>query len=267
MTGSQPRLTASVSVGGREFAVRNIGAGPATVILVAGYGQSMSQAWSSVHQRLGESVRTCAYDRLGVGDSDPPSGTRTFVELAEELDGVITALGVARPIVLVAHSMGAPVAMTWAAQRPADVSAVVLLDGSGPAFHEAIGVAVANALGDGSEDPDVMAVKAFLDDFEDPQTNIERVDVVASYAALDPFPRIGTVPLVVMHGTVTEFPSVMEPERLHAVWLAGQRAWASMSERGRIVEVEGAGHQIALERPDVVVQTVLSLIQSADAAV
>lgn len=258
-------MTTSVSVGNREFAVRSIGSGPANVILVAGYGQSMSQAWSSVHQRLGESVRTCAYDRLGVGDSDPPSGTRTFVDLAEDLEGVITALGMARPLVLVAHSMGAPVAMTWAAQRPADVSAVVLLDGSGLAFHEAIGLAVAKALREGSEDPDVWAVKAFLDDFEDPQTNIEHVDVVPSYAALDPLPHLGTVPVMVMHGTVTDFPSVMEPKRLHAVWLAGQRAWASMSQQGRIIEVPGAGHQIALERPDLVVQTVLSLIQPADA--
>ena len=155
--------------------------------------------------------------------------------------------------------------MTWAAQRPDDVRAVVLLDGSGLAFHEAISEAASRAINEGSDDPDVAAVRTFLDDFEDPRTNAERVDLLASYAAMDPLPHLGAVPVTAMHGTVTDFPAVMDPERLHAIWLAGQQAWAGTSEQGRVVEVPGAGHQIALERPDLVVQTILSLIPSAGA--
>lgn len=247
------------------FAVRSVGSGSTTVMLVAGYGQSMSQAWSAVHERLGEAARVCAYDRLGVGDSEAPTGKRTFADLADELEAVITAVDLARPLVLVAHSMGAPVAMTWAAQHPGDVSAIVLLDGSGLAFHEAISGAAAKALSEGSDDPDVMAVKTFLDDFEHPQTNIERIDLLPAYAALEPLPHVGPVPVVVMHGTVTDFPPAMEPEQLHEVWLAGQRAWAATSDQGRIIEASGAGHQIALERPDLVVQTVLSLLPTVEA--
>jgi pimeloyl-ACP methyl ester carboxylesterase len=74
---------------------------------------------------------TVAYDQRGHGQSAwvGPGGFYHFVEYLADLDGVIGSLGVAGPVRLVGHSMGAAVALYYAAVRPERVAHVTLLDG------------------------------------------------------------------------------------------------------------------------------------------
>ena len=104
-------------VDGRHFKAQCAGQGP-SVLLVSGYGATMGD-WGDLPTRLGATARTCMYDRLGVERSDSPPPVQTFEDIAADLDGVISALRLPRPVVLVASDLGGPIAVTWAAQPPA----------------------------------------------------------------------------------------------------------------------------------------------------
>jgi len=85
-------------------------------------------------------AQTFSYDARGHGDSDwvGAGGFYHFSEYIADLDAALDALGlalpaadgtVAAPVRLVGHSMGASVALLYAAVRPARVAHLSLLDG------------------------------------------------------------------------------------------------------------------------------------------
>ena len=123
-------------VDGQHFKAQCAGRGP-SVLLVMGYGGTMED-WGDLPTRLGATARTCMYDRLGTGRSDSPPAVQTFEDIADDLDGVVTALRLPRPVVLVAHTMGGPVAVTWAAHHQPDARALVLLDPVPPGWQAAL---------------------------------------------------------------------------------------------------------------------------------
>ena len=51
-----------------------------------------------------------------------------------DLDGLITSLGPTRPVIVVAHAMGGPIAATWAGKHGADARALLLLDPLPPGY-------------------------------------------------------------------------------------------------------------------------------------
>jgi pimeloyl-ACP methyl ester carboxylesterase len=72
-----------------------------------------------------------AYDLRGRGDSDKPEQGYSTPIHASDLALLIEALGLERPI-LVGHSLGALVALYFAAQHPASLSKLVLIDAGTP---------------------------------------------------------------------------------------------------------------------------------------
>ena len=123
-------------VDGHHFKAQCAGQGP-SVLLVIGYGGTMEN-WGDLPTRLGATARVCMYDRLGVGLSDSPPALQSFEDIADDLDGVISALRLPRPVVVVGHSLGGPIAVTWAAHHEADTRALVLLDPAPPGYRAAV---------------------------------------------------------------------------------------------------------------------------------
>lgn len=106
--------------------VRLAGEGPVTVLLDAGWGQ-WSPAWSLVQPKLAGRFTTCAIDRMGLGLSDQPQGSRSSFPVIDELEAAIEALGLSGPFLYVGHSFGAVHARVLAFRRPA-VLGLVLVD-------------------------------------------------------------------------------------------------------------------------------------------
>jgi pimeloyl-ACP methyl ester carboxylesterase len=71
-------------------------------------------------------------DMRGYGDSDKPPGTEGYDAraLAEEMRGVVRALafGRGKPLTVVAHDMGAPPALIWAADHAAEVASLLYIE-------------------------------------------------------------------------------------------------------------------------------------------
>jgi pimeloyl-ACP methyl ester carboxylesterase len=114
---------------GRSLLLRCSGSGPATVLFDAG-GSDWSLVWTGVQQQLARSVEACAYDRAGLGQSDPAPGPRTPSAIASDLHALIGKAGFNRPVVLVGHSLGGFNVKLTAALYPNDVAGLVLLDPS-----------------------------------------------------------------------------------------------------------------------------------------
>jgi len=103
-----------------------VGGGP-TVILEAGGGGS-SNAWSRVQGLLSPHVRSCAYDRAGLGRSEPGPAPRTTRQEAFELHALLEAAKIPGPFVLVGHSIGGLLVRLYAEQYGSSVVGFVLVD-------------------------------------------------------------------------------------------------------------------------------------------
>lgn len=239
-----------VTVGGKTFVARCAGRGP-SVVLVSGYASPM-ESWDPVQTRIAAGARTCTYDRLGVGLSDPPPDIQDFGDLAAQLDGVITELKLPRPLVVVGHSIGGPIAYTWAASHPRDVKAMVLLDPSTPTYEAWF---VAHLPKPDVSQPDISNLLRAVAWDRDPKTNRESLDP----KAMD---RVARLPLVNAPMRIIEagrdegpLPGIDHAAQLEA-WRAGHRWLAGRSSDGTVVVSKQSTHYVQGDDPDLVVKTV-----------
>jgi len=117
--------TAAVRRAGR-LRVRVLGGGESSVVLLHGIVGS-GDYFGASYDRLGSDRRLLVPDLLGFGDSyrvAAPTGYGLPAHL-DALDEMAESLGLAGPMTVVGHSMGAVIALHWAARRSADVRDVV----------------------------------------------------------------------------------------------------------------------------------------------
>jgi pimeloyl-ACP methyl ester carboxylesterase len=132
-----------------KLAVDDGGTGPAVVFLHSLAGNTGQ--WSAQLQHLRPTRRAVAVDLRGHGRSDPPSDRRYLIEAqAADVDAVVDALGLER-FALVGHSLGAGVALAYAAAHPARVTHLL----------------VADPIGDGTQTPEAE-VRPFLEALDSP---------------------------------------------------------------------------------------------------
>lgn len=92
----------------------------------------MSSCWGWLAPELANFARVITYDRAGLGWSDERGGVRESRTMADELAGLLTALGVQERIVLAGHSMGAICNRAFIRMNPQKVNALVWLDPAHP---------------------------------------------------------------------------------------------------------------------------------------
>jgi pimeloyl-ACP methyl ester carboxylesterase len=101
------------------------GQGPA-VILLHGYAET-SRMWKPIIPVLAERFRVIAPDLPGIGDSAIPANGLDMKTAAMRMHGLARALGVEKARV-VGHDIGLMVAYAYAAQFPAEVEKLVVMD-------------------------------------------------------------------------------------------------------------------------------------------
>lgn len=114
---------------GRQLNIVCMGQGSRTVLLDAG-GSDWSLVWARVLPLVAARTRACAYDRAGLGQSDPGPSPRTPSAIAEDLHALIDKAGLGPGLVLVGHSLGGFHVKLHAALYPDDVAGLVLVDPS-----------------------------------------------------------------------------------------------------------------------------------------
>lgn len=104
------------------------------VILLHGTGISDIRDWDNgLCERISQTNHVIAFDRPGIGKSERPHGAEDLKVQAATLKAAAQMLGIYMPI-LIGHSYGAAVAMSWATQASKDVTGLMVL--SAPLYLE-----------------------------------------------------------------------------------------------------------------------------------
>ncbi|MDB5460844.1 MAG: hydrolase [Caulobacteraceae bacterium] len=89
--------------------------------------------WAYVQSQLtAQGVRSCAYDRAGMGLSEPASAPRDGINVARDLEKLLKAANVPGPYVLVGHSMAGVRVHLFANRNRGKVAGLVLVDSTTP---------------------------------------------------------------------------------------------------------------------------------------
>ncbi|MDR6971562.1 alpha/beta fold hydrolase [Leifsonia shinshuensis] len=138
----QQRLSRVTTADGSAIAVATVGEGW-PVVYVSGWLSHLERGWELPEERaflegLAAGCRLVRYDRAGCGLSDPTSRPPSLEYELEQLAAVVAELG-DEPFDLIGASLGAPVAVAWAAAHPGTVRRLVLYGGwaSGPLISPA----------------------------------------------------------------------------------------------------------------------------------
>jgi pimeloyl-ACP methyl ester carboxylesterase len=88
----------------------------------------------------------------------------------------------------------------------------------------------------------------------DAARNPERLDAAIAFGEVARVESLGDLPLIVVTAADHPYPGLdpSEVARLNQVWDAGQAHWAGLSTSSELVPVEGASHDVHLDRPDLV---------------
>jgi pimeloyl-ACP methyl ester carboxylesterase len=98
-----------------------------TIVCVHGLTANHT-CWASVADLLSPAYRVIAYDLRGRGESDKPDKGYSLALHNDDLEGLLDHFGLKKPV-LVGHSLGAHIALRFAATHPERVSKLVLVDG------------------------------------------------------------------------------------------------------------------------------------------
>ena len=226
-----PRFTNTVAVDGRRLGLTCAGSGRPTVVLVGGRRLPADAVWPPIVDALSPLTRVCAFDRAGLGASDPqPRSPQTAADVAADLHAALEAAGEAGPFVLVGFSGGGLFVRLYASTHPDQVAGLVLVDAGPPGVF---------APSDGLQ-PGLAAP----------------IDFHASQEQVLAAPPPPPVPAVVI---VAEEPELFDIRGTVAEWHALQAAQAR--ELGaRLVVAEGSGHFVPLDRPGVVIAAIEDVV-------
>jgi pimeloyl-ACP methyl ester carboxylesterase len=131
-----------VDVGEHRLHMNCLGQGSPTVVLDAGLGYT-SVEWSGwVQPEVAKHTRVCAYDRAGMGWSEPGPGAANATQTTAELHALLQEADEEGPYVLVGHSLAGLYSRIYAERYPEEVAGMVLVDSSHPDQFEGSGLAV-----------------------------------------------------------------------------------------------------------------------------
>jgi pimeloyl-ACP methyl ester carboxylesterase len=281
-----------VSIGSHRLHLHCTGAGDPPVVLIAGSGLA-STNWGAVQAGLTDITRVCSYDRTGLGWSDRGPSTPSADQAVAKLYALLGAAGIEGPWVLVGHSLGGLYAQQFMNLHSGEVAALVLLDSAHeeqfelvPYFSDLVSAGPLTRLSPlltmvglhrlslprvPEDDPTWVARQLHATSKHVRRAAAEWWSMKNSAAQLRAARRAwGDVPLIAFLAAEQNFPSEWTEA---AVAEAEQRIYemnqelADRSSSGRNVVVEGSGHGIPWERPDVVIAAVDSLVQEYRRAV
>lgn len=234
---------------------------------------SHARSWDHIAPAFAERYYIIALDQRGHGDSEhPASPAYRSEDYVADLAALVDALGFER-FVLMGLSMGAHNGLAYTADHPERVTRLIPID-IGPAPRlggpERAATPPPPRVWDSREaawehgrttntraDPALLHQRWMANLRELPDGRVElKYDVAAprEWQPADLWGRIGaiTVPTLIVRGAESQ---VLTPE-------VAQRMTAAMPN-ARLVEIEGAGHPVPLDRPEPFVAAVRSFLEES----
>uniref|UniRef100_UPI000D3C2EFF alpha/beta fold hydrolase n=1 Tax=unclassified Variovorax TaxID=663243 RepID=UPI000D3C2EFF len=287
-----------VDVGGRRIQLDCRGSGSPTVVFEAGLSIDGALSWAAVQPAVAERTRACAYSRAGLMWSDPSGAPPSARQVAQDLHAALVRAGEHGPYVLVGQSLGGLFATSFTRYFGAEVAGLVLVDPSHPdqvarvasymretrSLRSRIAVALAwtgllraaapvlVSRAPHQTAHDLQAVRAFAP--VSMRTQAAEADATdAMLAEAGAFRDLGRRPLVVLTAmapyTAAELHGMKitpaQGREVLALWKQMHDDMATWSTQGRHRLVPDAGHDIQFDRPDAVIEAVLSVVDAVRA--
>lgn len=267
--------------------LRTVQAGSRSPLVVFEAGLSAAAgSWVAVQRLVAQHARTISYDRFGHGGSDESPRAPTLAQMTADLSGLLEALAESDAVVLVGHSWGGVVLRTFAAEHPARVAGLVLVDATVTAVMNprqakatATGFAVlAKAASVGLARPLLSKVSPCVPGSDATQEDMkifsrdygsrrslrtgarEAAEILTSLPSMRALEQRGLpdVPVaIVVGGRVDRATKALRP-----VLIAQAEREMADHPQGRAVVVEGAGHLVPQEYPVEVALAVLDVVDS-----
>ena len=281
-----------VDVGGYKLHIYCIGAnvdGRPTVVLETGLGGfSTSPGWAWVQPEIAKTTRVCAYDRAGMGWSDPGPQPRDAQHISAELHTLLQNSHTPGPYVLVGWSFGGLYVRAFADQYRGEVAGLVLLDSSSPeqctsapvwqaqCASSAKNASLARVLAwfgvmrvmglfqppTGLPSPQNKALLAFFSSTKDwDAQNAEFMASSATNTQVLSAKPLGAIPLFVLTATNHAAPAEMEQD-----WQVWQSGYTMLSTNSVQKVVPGATHESLLFNSKDAGITVEAIVQVVEAA-
>jgi pimeloyl-ACP methyl ester carboxylesterase len=283
-SGSTPSTTTSttasggrlVQVGGLSIYLECHGTGSPTLVLQSGFGNS-GDIWNvtqasppTVEVGLARTNRVCVYDRPGstrtltdggaispvplAGRSDQTPMPRTALAVVAELHGLLEAAAVPGPYVLVGHSLGGLFNLLYARTYPDQVTGLVMVDATPPALVSLLPSEAAATLRDGLLHPTSPI----------PDYRYEAYDLDVLLSQLDAAPVLRPVPAVLLTADtpqpVTDAATAAMTAATAKVLPEARSRFQASIPGSNLQPVPGASHYIQVDRPDVVIEAVRSIL-------
>jgi len=120
-----------VNVNGHLMHINCLGEGSPTVILETGAGTGGATLfWQDIHEAAAKFTRVCAYDRAGVGYSEPVDKLTRAEDVVTNLSILLEAYDIDDDLVLVGWSRGGVYTRRFQARFPEKVAGLVFVDSS-----------------------------------------------------------------------------------------------------------------------------------------
>lgn len=239
----------TVDIEGRSVYLDCRGAGSPTVLLEAGFG-SGADSWGAVLEGVAVFTRVCAWDRPGIGRS-VARDTHTAHETVNDLMAAFREADERGPVVVVAHSFGGVYARTLAATSPG-VTALVMID----TYEPDLGLDVDPTIPEDSR----AVIRHNLEETAGMLAGGEHLDWAATMADLE---AAGPVVQPTLFLAVDPRARYVDPDPALVQTLvdAWYRAIEARYPNGTIEVVPGASHMIHLDRPDIVIDRIRTIVE------
>jgi pimeloyl-ACP methyl ester carboxylesterase len=257
-------IVSFVQVGRHRLAATVFGRGDPAVVIEPGFGDGAAR-WHPIAAGLAGEVTVLAYDRAPYGASSPATDGRSPQEIATDLRGLVTALGLTGPLVLVGHSSGGRSVRQFASMYPDAVAGMVLVDSS----HEAQQQLLLPRLPWKLRLRELLTPATLLFDRRLKMSMAARRSMLREYRALGrqtaadkPLAAgaLGHKPLIVL----TRAPGPVLPRRRGwQVWHDLHRDLAQLSLNHRHVVADSAEHDLHVDAPALVTGAIRDVVRSA----
>jgi len=219
-----------------------------TIVLEAG-GGVFSDAYQEIQDTLAilTNTRVISYDRSGFGKSELGPDNFIAVDEVDALKKCLEIQGFKNKYILVGHSYGGLLVQLFTLRYPDLVSGLVLIDPMNVKFVDRFGLDKLNSV---------------TPYFENPTENWQK----AGNRMVDNFPKA----LEVLRGKElnNQIPVLlltagnpMVPE----IWRECHEEMVMNSENHKLLIAEGNNHDITSENPDIVINTIIDLINTINA--
>lgn len=283
-----------IDLGGRRLHLNCVGTGSPTVFVENG-GGGFSVEWILVQQLVAKETRICTYDRAGYAWSDHGPMDEGVEQTMDNLHLLMRKASIATPVIMVCQSLGCFFARAYQRRYPEQIAGLVLVDGSHDdsvtlvldgkrlpmslvsrdqlprAYEEyrrglpALKPGAANDPPFNRLPPDLQTARhwAFEKMVQEAgwlpnslalaESWRDELVALRTQRLSEPHP-LGNLPLLVLERT----------KETNETWHTQQVQLSQLSSAGKLIEAEGSGHAIHIERPDLVASAIKQLLTQPD---